>query len=45
MPKQNSVYLVHGTQPKNLLKILKDGYINNKPDKKYIEMLQTCPSN
>ena len=40
-----SDYLIHGTQPENLLKILKDGFINNKPDKKYIGMLQNSPSN
>ena len=40
-----SDYLIHGTQPENLIKILKDGYIDNKPDKKYIGMLQNSPSN
>jgi len=37
---QNSEYIIHGTQIKNLIKILKDGYINNDPDKKDISMLK-----
>ena len=35
-----SEYIIHGTQIKNLIKILKDGYINNDPDKKDIVMLK-----
>jgi len=38
--KQNLEYIIHGTQIKNLIKILKDGYINNDPDKKDIGMLK-----
>ena len=30
----NSDYLIHGTQIENLIKILKCGYIDNKPIKK-----------
>jgi hypothetical protein len=37
MPK--SEYIIHGTQTKNLIKILHDGYIDNDPDKKYMAML------
>jgi hypothetical protein len=37
MPK--SEYIIHGTQTENLIKILKDGYIDNNPDKKYMAML------
>jgi len=35
----SSEYIIHGTQPKNLIKILHDGYIDNDPDKKYMAML------
>ena len=35
-----SEYIIHGTQIKNLIKILKDGYINNDPDKKDMFMLK-----
>ena len=38
MPK--SEYIIHGTQAKNLIKILKVGYITNDPDKKDIVMLK-----
>lgn len=38
-------YIVHGTTPQNLIKILQDGYIDNKPSKKHITMLQDKPSN
>jgi hypothetical protein len=38
-------YLVHGTKLENLIKILQDGYIDNKPDKKDIIMLKHNPSN
>ncbi len=37
MPK--SEYIIHGTQTKNLIKILHDGYIDNNPDKKYMATL------
>lgn len=40
-----SDYLIHGTQPENLIKILKDGYIDNKPIKKDIIILKDKPSN
>ena len=40
-----SDYLIHGTQPDNLIKILKDGYIDNKPIKKDIIILKDKPSN
>lgn len=38
-------YIIHGTQPTNLIKILDDGYIDNKPAKKNIMMLKNKPSN
>lgn len=38
-------YIIHGTQIENLIKILQDGYINNKPLKKDIIILQDKPSN
>jgi hypothetical protein len=38
-------YLVHGTKQENLIKILQDGYIDNKPSKKDIIMLKHKPSN
>ena len=38
-------YLVHGTNVNNLIKILQDGYIDNKPAKKDIIMLKHKPSN
>jgi hypothetical protein len=38
-------YIIHGTQIENLIKILQDGYINNKPLKKDIIVLQDKPSN
>ena len=34
-------YIIHGTQPINLLHILKDGFIDNEPIKKYRTMLKT----
>ena len=40
-----SEYIIHGTQIKNLIKILKDGYIDNKPIKKDIIILKDKPSN
>jgi hypothetical protein len=36
-------YIIHGTQPINLLHILKDGFIDNEPIKKYRTMLKTSP--
>jgi hypothetical protein len=33
-------YIIHGTQPINLLHILKDGFIDNEPIKKYRTMLK-----
>ena len=38
-------YLIHGTHPENLIHILQDGYIDNKPPKKYMTMLVDEPSN
>ena len=38
-------YIVHGTTPENLIKILENGYIDNKPAKKNIMMLKGKPSN
>lgn len=38
-------YIIHGTQVENLIKILQDGYIDNKPKKKDIVMLKDKPSN
>jgi len=38
-------YIIHGTKVENLIKILQDGYINNKPLKKDIIILQNKPSN
>ena len=38
-------YIIHGTKVENLIKILQDGYINNKPLKKDIIILQDKPSN
>ena len=38
-------YIIHGTQIENLIKILQDGYIDNKPKKKDITMLKDKPSN
>ena len=38
-------YIIHGTKVENLIKILQDGYINNKPLKKDIIMLKDKPSN
>ena len=38
-------YIVHGTQVENLVNILQDRYIDNKPPKKNISMLKTKPSN
>lgn len=38
-------YIIHGTQPENLIKIMEDGYIDNKPAKKNIMMLKNKPSN
>ena len=38
-------YIIHGTQLENLIKILQDGYIDNKPPKKNITMLKKKPSN
>ena len=35
-----SEYIIHGTQEKNIIKILKAGYITNDPDKKNIVMLK-----
>jgi len=36
-------YIIHGTQPINLINILKDGFIDNEPIKKYRTMLKTSP--
>ena len=41
----NSEYIIHGTSDENLIKILKDGYIDNKPIKKDIIILKDKPSN
>ena len=41
----NSDYIIHGTRLENLIKILKSGYIDNKPKKKDIIMLKNEPSN
>lgn len=41
----DSDYLIHGTNLENLIKILKDGFIKNKPMKKDIIMLADKPSN
>ena len=38
-------YIIHGTKVENLIKIIQDGYINNKPLKKDIIILQNKPSN
>jgi hypothetical protein len=38
-------YIIHGTQLTNLIQILKDGYIDNKPSKKNITILKYKPSN
>jgi len=38
-------YIIHGTQIKNIIKILKDGYIDNNPKKKDITVLENKPSN
>ena len=38
-------YIVHGTQPENLIHILQDGYIDTKPPKKYMTMLKDKPPN
>jgi len=38
-------YIIHGTKVENLIKILQDGYINNKPLKKDIIILKDKPSN
>ena len=38
-------YIIHGTQIENLIKIIQDGYIDNKPKKKDITMLKDKPSN
>jgi len=38
-------YIIHGTQIENIIKILQNGYINNKPLKKDIIVLQDKPSN
>ena len=38
-----SEYIIHGTQPINLINILKDGFIDNEPIKKYRTMLKTSP--
>ena len=32
-------YIIHGTQIKNIIKILKDGYIDNNPKKKDITVI------
>ena len=39
-----SEYIIHGTQVKNIIKILKDGYIDNDPPKKDIVMLINKPA-
>ena len=39
----NSEYIIHGTNSKNLLEILKVGYIDNTPPKKHIMMLNDNP--
>ena len=41
----DSDYIIHGTKLENLIKILKDGFIKNKPMKKDIIMLADQPSN
>jgi hypothetical protein len=38
-------YIVHGTQPENLIHILQDGYIDTKPPKKNRTMLKNKPPN
>jgi len=38
-------YIIHGTQIENIIKIIQDGYIDNKPKKKDIIMLKDEPSN
>ena len=38
-------YIIHGTQIENIIKIIQDGYIDNKPLKKDIIILQNKPSN
>ena len=38
-------YIIHGTQIENIIKIIQDGYIDNKPKKKDITMLKDKPSN
>ena len=38
-------YIIHGTQPENLIHILQDGYIDTKPPKKYMTMLKNKPPN
>ena len=38
-------YIIHGTQPENLIHILQDGYIDTKPLKKYMTMLKNKPPN
>ena len=38
-------YIIHGTQIENIIKIIQDGYIDNKPKKKDIIILQDKPSN
>jgi len=40
----SSEYIIHGTQTKNIIKILKDGYIDNDPPKKDIVMLINKPA-
>lgn len=42
MPKLE--YIIHGTNDDNLIKILKDGYIDNNPSKKDIILLRDNPS-
>jgi hypothetical protein len=36
-------YIIHGTQYKNLIHILKDSFIDNEPIKKYRTMLKVSP--
>jgi len=38
-------YIIHGTKIENIIKILQDGYIDNKPKKRDIIVLQNKPSN
>ena len=34
--ESKNTYIIHGTNIDNLLQILKDGYIDNKPKKKHL---------